>query len=114
MLHERLKSARLEKGYTQLQVSNLTSIGNKTISDYERGITEPDAETIAILATLYDVSTDYLLCKTRDKKHRAPVISEYDIKVALFDGDKDVTDEMWEEVKSFARFVKQKHKKNNE
>lgn len=114
MLHERLKSARLEKGYTQLQVSNLTSIGNKTISDYERGITEPDAETIAILATLYDVSTDYLLCKTRDKKHKVPVISENDIKVALFDGDKDVTDEMWEEVKSFARFVKQKHKKDNE
>ena len=115
MLHDRLKSARLEKGYTQLQVSNLTSIGNKTISDYERGITEPDAETIAVLATLYDVSTDYLLCKTNDKKHNiVHIVSENDIKVALFDGDKDVTDEMWEEVKSFARFVKQKHKKDNE
>lgn len=32
-------------------------------------------------------------------------------KVALFGGDTDVTDEMWEEVKDYAKYIKQKHNK---
>ncbi len=36
---------------------------------------------------------------------------EEDIKLALFGGDDTVTDEMWEEVKSFVEFVKQKRGK---
>ena len=31
-----------------------------------------------------------------------------EIKIALFGGDGDVTDEMWEEVKRFVEFVKSK------
>lgn len=36
--------------------------------------------------------------------------SEQEIKVALFGGDQEVTDEMWEEVKRFVEFIK--HKKD--
>lgn len=114
MLSQRLKQARTEKNYTQLQVADLTGIGNKTISDYERGITQPDAETIALFATLYDVSTDYLLGKSDEKKPRSPKITDEDIKVALFNGDKNVTDEMWEEVQNFAKYVQAKYKKQDE
>lgn len=32
-------------------------------------------------------------------------------KVALFGGDTDVTDEMWEEVKDYAKYIKQKYNK---
>lgn len=35
-------------------------------------------------------------------------ISESEIKVALFGGDNEVSDEMWQEVKNFIAFVKQK------
>ena len=35
-------------------------------------------------------------------------ISESEIKVALFGGDEEVTDEMWQEVKNFVAYVKQK------
>ena len=38
--------------------------------------------------------------------------STEDVKVALFGGDGEVTDEMWDEVTSFVEFVKQKHKKD--
>ncbi len=40
---------------------------------------------------------------------RESEISEKDIKVALFGGDGDVTDEMWQEVKNFVAYVKQKN-----
>lgn len=39
---------------------------------------------------------------------RDGAISENEIKVALFGGDGIVTDEMWQEVKNFVAFVKQK------
>ena len=38
-------------------------------------------------------------------------IDESQIKVALFGGDKEVTDEMWDKVKRFVEFVAQKHAK---
>ena len=33
-------------------------------------------------------------------------------KVALFGGDKEVTDEMWDEVKNYVEYIKQKHSKD--
>lgn len=40
-----------------------------------------------------------------------PTVTDDDIKFALFDGDKDITDEMYNEVKEFAKYVKSKYKK---
>ncbi len=37
--------------------------------------------------------------------------SNDDIKVALFGGDTEVTDEMWEEVMNYAEYIKQKYGK---
>ena len=38
-------------------------------------------------------------------------VSEDDIKFALFGGDQEITDEMYEEVLQFAAFVKARNKK---
>ena len=47
--------------------------------------------------------------KTTISSETAP--SEHEIKVALFGGEQEVTDEMWEEVKRFVEFIKQKKDK---
>lgn len=57
----RLKKARELKGVTQTQVSRETGINNKTLSGYERGISEPDLSTLVLLSEYYSVSTDFLL-----------------------------------------------------
>lgn len=58
---ERLKQARENKGLTQAQVSKLVHISDKSLSRYETGASSPDPDTILKLATLFNVSTDYLL-----------------------------------------------------
>lgn len=63
---KRLKKARQNKGFTQVQVKKLTNIHNKTLSGYENGVSEPDYETLMMLADLYVVSVDYLLGRTDD------------------------------------------------
>ncbi|MEK5175130.1 helix-turn-helix domain-containing protein [Heyndrickxia sp. FSL W8-0496] len=60
-LGERLKKARERKGLSQTEVYRRTNINNKTLSRYEKGGSEPDSETLKILANIYDVSADYLL-----------------------------------------------------
>lgn len=56
------------------------------------------------------VSVEFLLTGEEAKKAPAPegerTVSDDDIKFALFGGDGDITDEMYDEVKRFARMVK--------
>lgn len=61
---DRLRIARDLKGVKQTKVSDDTGINNKTLSGYERNISEPDIDTIKILAEYYNISLNYLLGKT--------------------------------------------------
>ncbi len=64
-----------------------------------------------ILGTTYEYLTDQTDSPEPKPTVTAAPPTEDDIKVALFGGDSEVTDEMWNEVKRFAEFVKQKQKK---
>lgn len=60
-LGTKLKQLRIESGLNQTYVGAKLNIGNKTISDYERGISEPDTTVLKELARLYGISIDELL-----------------------------------------------------
>lgn len=47
----------------------------------------------------------------QEQKENPASSAEDEVKVALFGGDGEVTDEMWEEVKKFADYVKNKYKR---
>lgn len=66
IIHERLRIARENADLKQTDVAKLTNINNKTLSGYENGVSNPDPDTIATLAQLYKVTTDYLLGLTND------------------------------------------------
>ena len=66
---EKLRKAREKKELTQIQVRELTGINNKTLSGYENNVSTPDPETFKLLATLYDVTIDYLMGRENIKKH---------------------------------------------
>jgi transcriptional regulator with XRE-family HTH domain len=57
----RLRNARELTGKSQTQVSKDTGINNKTLSGYERGVSEPDLKTLKLLSDYYGVSLNYLL-----------------------------------------------------
>lgn len=57
---ERLRLARERNGYTQVFVRDRTGINNKTLSGYENGVSEPDMQTLSILADTYSVTVDWL------------------------------------------------------
>ena len=46
---------------TQKQLATDLNIGTTTIGNYVRGFREPDFEVLKLIATYFNVSTDYLL-----------------------------------------------------
>lgn len=58
---EKIKTARLDAGYTQKQVSDATGISRTTICRLETGVREPDLESMGKLIDFYEVSADWIL-----------------------------------------------------
>lgn len=94
MFSKRLKQLREEKGYNQEYVAEYLGVKQQTYSRYENNVTEPDINTIIKLATLFDVSSDYLLG-----------LSEFR------NGNLDqLPNEIKNEVKSFIEYLLEKNK----
>ena len=69
---------------------------------------KPNGTTAARLAEYFGVTTDYLLGQSDRRQPARTQVSDDDIKFALFGGDGEITDAMYEEVKRFAAFVKER------
>lgn len=103
-----LKDLRNERKISQEKLAKHMGVSRSTIAMWESGASEPDNESLKRLSMYFGVSTDYLL--ENDVATNEPQITDEDIMFALFGGDKEITPEMFEEVKQFARFVKEKNR----
>ena len=79
----RLKEARLCAGYTQLEIKDKTGINNKSLSNWEKGVSSPSFPDLVALSKIYNVSTDYLLGNSNDK-NAPPSKPTTDLLDALF------------------------------
>ena len=61
---ERLRLLRRSKGLTQIGLQMKIGVEQALLSKYERGERIPPTETLVKLADFYEVSVDYLLCRT--------------------------------------------------
>lgn len=61
---ERLRNLRQGKHLSQVTLAEKVGISGQVISQYERGVTRPDYETLLSIADYFNVSTDYLLGNT--------------------------------------------------
>ena len=68
ILSQRLKQCRKEKGFTQGQVAIYCDITEKTYQNYELNTREPKLDILIRIANLFDVSIDYLVGRTDNKK----------------------------------------------
>lgn len=68
---EILAELRQERGLTQKQLGEILRVSTGTISNYENGVHLPDALKLVSLADYFQVSTDYLLGRTRIRETQA-------------------------------------------
>lgn len=114
MSGEKIKALRKQAGMTQTELSEKLNkeFGLKTdrvmISKWETGFQTPVVATLSCIARLFGVSLDYLN-GTQEKSDNIEAA-----KVALFSGAGDVTEEMWQEVVNFAKYIEAREAAKNE
>ena len=64
MFSTRLKNLRIENGYTQKEIAEKLGTSQPSYQNWEKGTRQPSRNTLQKIATLFNVSTDYLLGKT--------------------------------------------------
>ncbi len=102
MFFDRFQSLCAQRGISVYKAC--TDIGlNRSAVNKWKGGGKPNGTTAAKLADYFGVTTDFLLCESAEPQR---TVTDEDIKFALFGGDGEITDEMYDEVKKFAAFVK--------
>ena len=75
-----------------------------------------DTTTLMKIADYFEVPVDYLLNGTETEK--APISEDErninQAKIALFGGDGEVTDEMWEEAIFAAQLIKERYRRKKD
>lgn len=59
--HERLRELRISKDLSQQKLADDLNINKQTISQYERGVRQPNLEMLLILCDYFNVNSDFLL-----------------------------------------------------
>lgn len=109
-LGEYIKSLRKAKGLSQEELGTIVGVQRAAVQKWESGKTQNlKRDTIEKLASFFGISPAAFF---ENNTTNDSVISNDVLKFALFGGDKEITDEQLEEVKRFAKFVKERG--NNE
>lgn len=68
IMKNNLRKLRKGQNLTQIALQMETGIEQALLSKFENGTRIPPTETLLILADYYDVSIDYILCRTDNPK----------------------------------------------
>lgn len=91
------------------EMCKICAIPRASLTDFKMGRNKTlSAVTLSKIADYFSCSVEYLL------SGEIPVADDQSLKVALFGGDGDITDEMWDEVKRFAMYVKERENGNKQ
>lgn len=104
------------RGDKQTDIARILGVSKSTISAYCNGTQMPRMDKIEILSLHFGIKKSDLLEAPTDlatPKSRNSV-SDADVRIALFGGDGEVTDEMWEEAVFAAELIKERHRRKKE
>lgn len=68
MFVSKLRDLREDNDLTQDELAKKLNITRSALGNYETGIREPDINLLIRIADFFNVTLDYLLCRTNDNK----------------------------------------------
>lgn len=109
---DKINALLAEKGMTGAELSRLLGVTNSVYSQWNKRKTTPKMSRMPKIAEILGVSVADLL---PDNENTAPeasapkTVSDDDIKFSLF-GSQDISDELFEEVKRYAKYALEQEK----
>lgn len=98
-----IKELRTSRGYSQEQLGKMLGVQRAAVQKWECGAVQNlKRETIKKLSEVFNVPASSFIDSVCDPAYKP---TDEDIKLALFDGADNITDEMYEEVKRFAEVL---------
>ena len=109
MFFNRFKQLCEEKGVSVYRACTDIGLNRSAVAKWKAG-GSPNGTTAGKLAEYFGVTTDYLLEQTDHRQGSTPEhsVTDEEIKFALFGGGGEITDAMYDEVKRFAAFIRQR------
>lgn len=102
-LASNIKYLRQFNGWTQEEIGKICNKKNTAVSNWEKGIREPDATDLSALSNFFNVSIDDLMLK--DLRKERTTSDELEI---LFSKNKDI---LTDDDKAMLKFIVEKRKK---
>ncbi len=84
-MREKLKQLRKEKNLSQAEIAKILNVHQTAVSQWEQGRTTPDMQTLIKIADYFQVTVDYLLGQTSEKKSltNETILNAHEEKVIL-------------------------------
>ena len=109
-ISNRILEIILNKEISYGELSDKTGIPKSALQRYATGQTEKiPIDRLEKIAKAIGTTTAYLMGWEKESPEpQRTVVSDDDIQFALFGGNDEITESMYEEVKKFAAFIKQR------
>ena len=115
-MYKKIDELLAQKGISGAKMSADLGMSRSFMTELRKGRAKSiKIETAKKIADYFGVDVSELLGEqTQSAAPGRRTVSDADIKFALFGGDGEITDEMYQEVRRFADYVKQRNQKQKE
>ncbi len=111
---ERLKMLREEKGLLQRELAEKLNLSRVAITHYEQGTRFPEWDTLQGMADLFDVSVDYLLGRTEQRRGHVKEGPENISTHRTDDPMSELPEEARKSIEEFKEFILRKYRKKEQ
>lgn len=101
---KRIKELRKEFNLSQSELAKRYNIDRTTVGKWENDVSVPDIEILSDLATLFDVTVDYLIGKTNVRYHHETIAAHHE--------NDEWTEEELKSIEDFKEYIRSKRKKS--
>ena len=98
-----LRQLRSEKNISTYKLADILHVSRSSISNYETGIRTPSYELLVEIATFFNVSIDYLLGRTSDRRTADQILEEYSVICDVKNLDKKKKDFIINFIKTYLK-----------
>ena len=98
-----LRQLRSEKNISTYKLADILHVSRASISNYETGRRTPDYELLVEIANFFNVSIDYLLGRTSDRRTADQILEEYSVICDVKNLDKNQKDFIVNFIKTYLK-----------